>query len=54
MKMGVMEGGLFPIIKNSKRKVWLGPLFDRAYAAFHGVLNGSWETVTLLKPISQH
>lgn len=41
VKMGVMEGGLFPIIKNSKRKVWLGPLFDGAYAAFHGVLNGS-------------
>lgn len=54
VKMGVMEGGLFPIIKNSKRKVWLEPLFDRAYAAFHGVLNGSWETVTLPKPISQH
>lgn len=41
VKMGVMEGGLFPIIKNSKRKVWPGPLFDGAYAAFHGVLNGS-------------
>lgn len=39
VKMGMMEGGLFPIIKNSKRKVWLGPLFDAAYAAFHGVFN---------------
>ena len=41
VKMGVMEGGLYPIIKNAKRKVWLDPLFNRAYAAFHGVLNGS-------------
>lgn len=41
VKMGVMEGGLFPIIKNAKEKVWPEPLFDGAYAAFHGVLNGS-------------
>lgn len=54
VRMGVMEGGLFPVIKNSPKKVWLGPLFDGAYAAFHGVFNGSWETVALPKPISQH
>lgn len=41
VKKGVMEGGLFPIIKNSQRKVWPGLLFDGAYAAFHGVFNGS-------------
>lgn len=55
VKMGVMEGGLFPIIKkNSQRKVWPEPLFDKAYAAFHGVLNRTWKTVPPLKPISQH
>lgn len=54
VKMGLMEGGLFPVIKNSKRKVCPEPLYDGAYAAFHGVFNGSWETVTLPKPISQH
>lgn len=42
LRMGVMEGGLFPLIKKlPKNKVWLGPLFDGAYAAFHGVFNGS-------------
>lgn len=56
VRMGVMEGGLFPVIKKNWKKgeLWLGPLFDGAYAAFHGVFNGSSETVALQKPISQH
>lgn len=57
VRTGVMEGGLFPVIKKTGKKkgeLWLGPLFDGAYAAFHGVFNGSSETVALQKPISQH
>ncbi|CAG10589.1 unnamed protein product [Tetraodon nigroviridis] len=53
------DGG-WPVPSNKKKKtekggeLWLEPLFDGAYAAFHGVFNGSSETVALQKPISQH
>lgn len=54
VRTGVMEGGLFPVIKKTEKRESSGPLFDGAYAAFHGVFNGSSETVALQKPISQH
>lgn len=54
VRTGVMEGGLFPVIKKPEKRESSGPLFDGAYAAFHGVFNGSSETVALQKPISQH
>lgn len=48
------EGWPLPVIKKKVQKVWPEPLFNGAYAAFHGVLNRTRQTVALPKPISQH